>query len=108
MKFDVVVNDAMEPRTFPVSAVIDGIPCIPVSKLDTANLPSETVQVYHGEHGGATRQHDRRPNGLFQEVHQGDLICVCARADSHSPITLISYYVAQIKNHQVQTKIAII
>ena len=107
MNFDFVANAPMEPRTFPVSAVIDGIPCIPVSKLDTANLPSETVQVYHGELGGATHKHDT-PNGLVQEVHQGDFIGVCARADSHSPITLISYYVTQIKNHQVQTKIATI
>lgn len=39
MKFDLIVNAPMEPRVFRVVTVINGVPCISVTKLDTDNFP---------------------------------------------------------------------
>ena len=71
LRFDVVVNAPMEPRIFPVSTIVDGVPCIRVSTMDTGRLPSETIKVYCRDGSGdATSQHDT-PDGLVQEVHVG-------------------------------------
>ena len=43
MKFDLIVNAPLEPRVFRVVTVINGVPCISVTKLDTDNFPSETI-----------------------------------------------------------------
>ena len=107
MKFDVVVNAPMEPRTFPVSTIIGGVPCISVSTMDTSCLPSETVQVYDGGVGGTTREHCT-PDGLVQEVHVGDFIGVCSKKSDDSPTTLNSLYVTEIRDNQVITVNAIL
>ena len=46
MKFDLIVNAPLEPRVFRAVTVINGVPCISVTKLDTDNFPSETIKVY--------------------------------------------------------------
>ena len=103
MKFDVVVNAPMEPRTFPVSAVINGVPCISVTKLDTDNPPSETIKVYCRDgSGNATSQHDL-PDGPVQEVHMGDFVAVCTKQAVDSPIMVSSYYISDIRNDHVTT-----
>ena len=108
MTFDLIVNAPMEPRTFPVSAVINGVPCIPVSNMDAANPPSETIKVYCGDGSGdATSQHDT-PDGPVQEVHVGDFIGVCSKRAEDFPTTLNSFYVVAIRNNQVRTKNAIL
>ena len=108
MKFDVVVNAPMEPRTFPITAVIDGIPCIRVSTLDDANLPSETIKVYCGDGSGdATSQHDS-PEGRVQEVHAGDFVGVLSKKSSSSPLKINSFYIVAIQNNQAITKNAIL
>ena len=43
MKFDLIVNAPLEPRVFRVVTVINGVPCISVTKPDTDNFPSETI-----------------------------------------------------------------
>lgn len=108
MKFDVVVNAPMEPRTFPVSAVINGVPCIPVSNMDAANPPSETIKVYCRDGSGdATSQHDT-PDGPVQEVHEGDFIGVCSKWAEDFPATLNSYLITKVRNGRVITVNAVL
>ena len=103
MKFDLIVNAPMEPRVFRVVTVINGVPCISVTKLDTDNFPSETIKVYCGDgSGNATSQHDT-PDGLVQEVHIGDFVAVCAKQAVDSPIMVNSYYISDIRNDHVTT-----
>ena len=108
MKFDLIVNAPLGPRTFPVSTIVDGVPCIRVSTMDDANLPSETIKVYCGDgSGNATSQHDT-PDGPVQEIHVGDFIGVCSKRAEDFPTTLNSFYVVAIRNNQVRTKNAIL
>ena len=37
MKFDLIVNAPLEPRVFRAVTVINGVPCISVTKLDPHN-----------------------------------------------------------------------
>ena len=108
MTFDLIVNAPMEPRTFPVSAVINGVPCIPVSNMDAANPPSETIKVYCGDGSGdATSQHDT-PDGPVQEVHVGDFIGVCSKCSTSAPTTLNSLYITSIQGNLVTTVNAVL
>lgn len=108
MKFDVVVNAPMEPRTFPITAIIDGIPCIRVSTMDDANLPSETIKVYCGDGSGdATSQHDTS-DGPVQEIYVGDFIVVCSKRAEDFPTTLNSYFVTKILDGRVVTVNAVL
>lgn len=103
MKFDLIVNAPLEPRVFRVVTVINGVPCISVTKLDTDNFPSETIKVYCGDgSGNATSQHDT-PDGPVQEVHIGDFVAVCAKQAVDSPIMVNSYYISDIRNDHVTT-----
>lgn len=106
MKIDVMLNCATTPRNFDVSACINDIACINVSTMDADHLPSETVKVFSST-GGATKEH-WTSTGPVQEVHVGDFIGVCAKADVNSPVTLNSYYVDKIKGDKVITKNAIL
>ena len=105
MKFDLIVNAPLEPRVFRVVTVINGVPCISVTKLDTDNFPSETIKVYCRDGSGdATSQHDT-PDGL---VHVGDFVGVCSKRAEDFPTTLNSFYVVAIRDNQVITKNAIL
>lgn len=108
MKFDLIVNAPMEPRVFRVVTVINGVPCISVTKLDTDNFPSETIKVYCGDgSGNATSQHDY-PEGRVQEVHPGDFVEVLSKKSSSSPLKINSFYIVAIRNNQAITKNAIL
>ena len=108
MKFDLIVNAPLEPRVFRVVTVINGVPCISVTTLDTDNFPSETIKVYCRDGSGdATSQHDT-PDGLVQEVHVGDFVGVCSKRAEDFPTTLNSFYVVAIRDNQVITKNAIL
>ena len=105
MKFD-VVNALMGPRTFPVSTIVDGVPCIRVSTMDPNYLPSETIKVF-SRAGGATKEHNT-PDGPVQEVHIGDFIGVCTKQSMDSNIPLRSLYVTEIRDNQAITVNAIL
>ena len=108
MRFDVVINAPMEPRVFRVVAVINGVPCISVTKLDTDNFPSETIKVYCGDgSGNATSQHETS-EGLVQEIYEGDYVGLCSKRAEDFPATLNSFYVVAIRDNQVITKNAIL
>jgi hypothetical protein len=106
MKFDVIVNAPIAPRTFPVTAVIGGVPCIKVSTMDTNHLPSETIKVF-GEVGGATKEHNT-PDGPVQEVHVGDFIGVYSKCSMNAPSTLNSLYITAIQGNLIVTTNAIL
>ena len=108
MKFDVIVNAPMEPRIFPITAVIGGIPCIRVFNMDDNHLPSETIKVYCGDGSGdVTPQHDS-PEGRVQEVHPGDFVGALSKKSSSSPLKINSFYIVAIRNNQAITKNAIL
>lgn len=96
MKFDFVVGLPVTERVFPVVSVED-VPCIKVSTIDTARLPSETIKVFHPT-GGATVVHNvpDGSDGAYQEVHIGDIIGVCAQQSANSSTTLNAYCVTKI------------
>ena len=108
MRFNVVINAPMEPRVFRVVTVINGVPCISVTKLDTDNFPSETIKVYCGDgSGNATSQHETS-EGLVQAIYEGDYVGVCSKRAEDFPATLNSFYVVAIRDNQVITKNAIL
>ena len=96
MKFDFVVGLPVTERVFPVVSV-EGVPCIKVSTIDTARLPSETIKVFHPT-GGDTIVHNvsDEPDSTYQEVHIGDIIGVCAQQSANSSTTLNAYCVTKI------------
>lgn len=106
MKVDVMVNHPSSDRTFPVVAVIGGVPCIRTTTMDESNLPSETVKVFYGE-GGATPEH-WTPNGPAQEVHEGDMVGVVSRQTATSPTVLNAYRITAVNNAQVFAEWAIL
>lgn len=106
MKNYVVVNAPMEPRTFPVSTEINGVPCIRVCTMDMNHLPSETIKVFCAA-GGAAKEHNTS-EGLVQEVCVGDYIGVCAKQSPNSPQTLNSLYITEIREGLVITVNAIL
>ena len=108
MKFDLIVNAPLEPRVFRVVTVINGVPCISVTKLATDNFPSETSKAYCGDgSGNATSQH-ATSEGLVQEIYDGDYVGVCSNRAEECPATLNSFYVVAIRDNQVITKNAIL
>lgn len=104
MNFNVLLNAHIEPCTFPVVAVINGIPCIPAYKPEPFDI---TVRVYHGIGGGQTQQHDT-PEGRVQEVSVDDIVVVLAKKHKDAPIMLDAYYVDRINEDQVFTHKAIL
>lgn len=108
MKFDLIVNAPMEPRVFHISTIVDGVPCIRVSTMDTSRLPCESIKVYCRDgSGNATSQHDT-PDGPVQEVHEGDFIGVCSKWAEDFPATLNSYLITKIRNGRVITVNAVL
>lgn len=108
MKFDLIVNAPMEPRTFPVSTIVDGVPCIRVSTMDTGRLQSETIKVYCRDGSGNPTSQHCMTNGPVQEVHVGDFIGVCSKKSKDSPATLNSYLITKVQNGRVITVNAVL
>ena len=85
MKFDVIVNAPMEPRIFPITAVIGGIPCIRFLTWTIIICRLKLLRSIAGWEWDVTPQHDS-PEGRVQEVHPGDFVGVLSKKSSSSPL----------------------